>query len=171
MCTEYAPFDCYFSSVHKEKYLPEICAHFLNGGAHLLQLLLLLSTLGTFCLYFMSKSVLIRSVHHFWPKMSDSAQKSAQKEEMSKQNPFEHLCAHCAHFLYFLCTPAMSTLSTPCTPRAHSVRHEHSAQMALGFALAHYAFLFQDPVGSARWPQVASCVSKERRTAKTQDCR
>jgi hypothetical protein len=39
-------------------------------------------------------------------------------------------------------------MSTLCTPQAHRARHEHSAQMALGYALAYYTFLFKDHVGS-----------------------
>ncbi len=49
-------------------------------------LFFLMSTLVTFCLYFVSKSVLINSVHHFWPKMSDSARIVHPKTAMSKQS-------------------------------------------------------------------------------------
>ncbi len=60
------------------------------------------------------------------------------------------------------------------TVRAHSAHHAHHAQRTLRYALAHYVFLFHDPVGSEnaaticcflrleRRPQFASCVSEVR---------
>ena len=63
VCTVCAPFDLYNISVHTNIKIQEICAHFLCQfffhGAHFFGM----STLDAFCMHFMSKSVLIRSVH------------------------------------------------------------------------------------------------------------
>ena len=62
VCTVCAPFDFYIFGVHTNQYNPEICAHVFCHGAHLFSFFFLMSTLVAFCMHFMSKSVLTRSV-------------------------------------------------------------------------------------------------------------
>jgi hypothetical protein len=121
------------------------------------------STPATFSMFFMYKTVLIRSVHHFWPKNSDSAQIVHQKEAMSKQNPSGAHRAHCAHFLYFLCTPAMSTLCIPCTSRAQ-------CKNGIGLCTGSLCFPFPGPRWFRRGGRkllLASRRSDEQRRRKT----
>ena len=96
------------------------------------------------------------------PNRPDSAQSVHKRVRCTKTI---HVCAHralCAHYSYFVCTLLMSTLCTPCTPWA---QREHWQNIVLCFSFS------RTPLVQKRRPQVAACVSKERRTAKTQDFR
>ncbi len=125
VCTVGTPFDCDYIGFHTLKYIREICAHFLNDDAHLFPNSKQFEHTGYILFVFHVKSVLIRSVHHFWPKMSDSTQSVHKRATVLKTPPVCAHRTHCAHFLYFLYTLAMSTPCTPCTPRAHHAHWQH----------------------------------------------
>ncbi len=146
--------------------LRNICAHF-DIVMHTCSILLSIQyTWWILVVFYVQKCAhqkCARSVHHFVHTTAQSAESVHLRKRCLKQIYVGAHRAHCAHFLYFLCTLAMSTLCTPCTPQAHCAQEIVKESLCFSFSRT---LLVQK-----RRPQVASCASKERRPAKTQDSR
>ncbi len=139
----------------------------INSGAHFFSILLSIQyTWWISVVFYVQKCAhqkCARSVHHFVHTKTQSARSVHQRATCSKQSRVGAHRAHCAHFLYLLCTLAMSTLCTLCTPQAHWAQDIFKVSICFSFS--------RTTLVQKRRPQVAFCVSSERRPAKTQDSR
>ena len=175
VCTVCAPFDLCNISVHTNIQIQEIRAHFFCQfffhGAHFS----IMSTLDAFCMHFMSKSVLIRSVHHYNAHLGQKCLIVLKVCTRRKQCQNKFLRVHTVHTVHTLRNFCVHFLWAHC---AHHAHHEHTMQTMNTVHKWHWIMHWltmlsfsRTPLVQTRWPQVASCVSKERRAATTQDFR